>query len=492
MIGKRDNKFALYIATGKLLAMATQFVMPMFLTRFLTKSDYGLYAQFYLALNFLGAILCFGIPSNLFYFYEHKKGIEQMQVVWNTFVATMMFGLLGVTIVAIPPIGKYFIGNDLYQYFYIFIICLFLFIPSHIINTLPVVRKDKITTTLFPPIDIFLKVILVISFALIFNSIEGIFMAITILQSIIVMFLFFYIKRNYPINRNALSLSILKEQISYSLPFGVAVALNTVCSRIDKLVCISYLSVEEYATYSVAFFGIPGIMQIYDSICQTNVQNMAFEYRKQPSNVITIYKDFIIKTLSFSVPIIFVVCIFSKQIVTFLFTEKYVESTVYFQLYIFTFIFGMLGSGTILRATGKTRYSMYVYLISSMICIPCTYILIIKWSINGAICSALINTILPKILQIIIEMKLSKFSFKIYFPLKSILKIFLIATSLIIPIWLFNHYCNLRIIYCIVVAIIYISIVYAIELQYNVFIVNKDDLNKMIKTIKLPKINVVK
>ena len=157
MSGERSNKFAVYIAIGKLLAMAAQFVMPMFLTRFLTKADYGLYAQFYLALNFLGAILCFGIPSNLFYFYEKKHGIEQTQVVWNTFIATIIMGFIGVTILFIPAIGEYFLGQNLYQYLLIFTICLFFFIPSHIINTLPIVRKDKITTTLFPPFRHYIK-----------------------------------------------------------------------------------------------------------------------------------------------------------------------------------------------------------------------------------------------------------------------------------------------------------------------------------------------
>ncbi len=479
MSGERSNKFAVYIAIGKLLAMAAQFVMPMFLTRFLTKADYGLYAQFYLALNFLGAILCFGIPSNLFYFYEKKHGIEQTQVVWNTFIATIIMGFIGVTILFIPAIGEYFLGQNLYQYLLIFTICLFFFIPSHIINTLPIVRKDKITTTLFPPSDIILKIILVIAFALIFRTIKSIFIAISILQVVIVIFLFFYINQHFPITRSLISSSILKEQLAYSLPFGIAVALNTICARIDKLVCISYLTVEEYATYSIAFFGIPGIMQIYDSICQVNVQNMASVKETDSASIIQIYKSFVVKTLSFSLPIILIVFLFSEQIIEFLFTNKYLDATPYFQSYILTFIVGMLGSGTILRAIGKTRYSMYAYLASAIICIPFTYILIINYGINGAIISAMINVMLPKMLQIAIEMRLLKTPFRKYFPLKNVAKILIASIIPIIPIVIIPMLTKLSIIHCILLGIIYICIVYYFEIRNNIFLIDRNSLTKI-------------
>lgn len=479
MSGERSNKFAVYIATGKLLAMAAQFVMPMFLTRFLTKADYGLYAQFYLSLNFLGSILCFGIQSNLFYFYDKKHDIEQSQVVWNTFIATIVMGFLGVSILFIPVIGEYFLGQNLYQYLYIFVICLFFFIPSHIINTLPVVRKDKITTTLYPPSDIILKIILVITFALIFKSIKSIFIAISILQIAIVFFLFIYINRHYPITRNLVSGSILKEQLAYSIPFGIAVALNTVCARIDKLVCISYLTIEEYATYSIAFFGIPGIMQIYDSICQVNVQNMASVKENDSKSIIQMYKSFVVKTLSFSLPIILIVFLFSEQIIEFLFTDKYLDATPYFQLYILTFIVGMLGSGTILRAIGKTRYSMYAYLASAIICIPFTYILIINYGINGAIISAMINVMLPKMLQIAIEMRLLKTPFRKYFPLKNVAKILIASIIPIIPIVIIPMLTKLSIIHCILLGIIYICIVYYIEIRNNIFLIDRNSLTKI-------------
>ena len=85
------NQFAAYIALGKILAMAAQFVMPLFLTRSLSKADYGLYSQFYLVLGFVSAIFAFGIQSNLYYFYPGKNESEQRTIVQNTFLLLLLF-----------------------------------------------------------------------------------------------------------------------------------------------------------------------------------------------------------------------------------------------------------------------------------------------------------------------------------------------------------------------------------------------------------------
>ena len=144
-----------------------------------------------------------------------------------------------------------------------------------------------------------------------------------------------YILKSYPIKHREdfFSFSLLKEQFQYAFPFGIAVILSTTCNQIDKLICVNYLSIEEYAVYSIAFFGIPGVMQIYDALCQVNIMNMATEYKNGTiEQVKNLYQRFVVQTLSFSLPVIGVVCLFSPQIIHFLFSEKYLATEEDFDL----------------------------------------------------------------------------------------------------------------------------------------------------------------
>ena len=69
-----SNSFAVYVAIGKLIAMVCNFITPIFLARYLTRGNYGLYSQFLSIHGFLWSILSMGIPASLYYFYPRLEG----------------------------------------------------------------------------------------------------------------------------------------------------------------------------------------------------------------------------------------------------------------------------------------------------------------------------------------------------------------------------------------------------------------------------------
>lgn len=472
-----SNKFALYVSIGKIAAMIAQFVMPMFLTRHLSKADYGIYAQFYLVQNFLGAILCFGIQSNPYYFYPKSSDLRKKHIIWNSFLLLLLFGVVGSSVLFIPFVNDWLLKNEtLNNLLPIVLASIIFFIPTNLIDAIAVVKNNKSLAVIYHPASIIIKIIAVISFALIFKSIEAIIGSILLLNIIMFLIVLVCILKFYPIktNEKLISIPLLKEQLKYALPFGISVILSTTCNQVDKIMCVNYLTVEEYAIYSVAFFGIPGVMQIYDSLCVVNVMNMSTAFKDGAIETVkNLYKRFVVQTLSFSLPIIGIVCLFSPQIITFLFSEKYIDSVPFFRLYVLTFILGMVGSGTILRAIGKTKLSMRAFALSTIICIPLTFFAISKFGIWGAISCAMMNTMLPKLFQISFECKALKSSLKDYFPIRDIISITSISLIFIAPIIALNTLINLNLILCIVLSIIYLGLVYYFEIKYNVFIVDK-------------------
>ena len=161
---------AFYVAVGKILAMIAQFIMPLFLTRFLTKHDYGLYSQFYLIFGFLLSVLGMGMQSNLYFFYPKSSSNEQKHQVWGTYILLMFMGIIGCLFFLIPPINHFIVNNAyLEEYVYLIAACVFLGMPSLMIDPLSVVRKDKLLAIIYHPVEIVSKIILVIAFALIFK-----------------------------------------------------------------------------------------------------------------------------------------------------------------------------------------------------------------------------------------------------------------------------------------------------------------------------------
>ncbi len=484
---KPSNAFAAYIAAGRIIAMLCSFAMPIFLTRYLSKTDYGLYNQFYTVLLFLGSIFTFGIQSNLYYYYPTADDKTRKSIVGNTFIMIVLCGLIAFLILQLPFVNRLFIGEgEIRNYLFALCICICFYIPTQIIAPLFVVRKDKLLSILLPPTEVLLKLFVVIGAALVWGTIDKIFNSIVILQALLLIIVCIYSFYGiYRIDAPYFNYSQLKNQLSYALPFGFAVVLNAFAQRFDKIISISFLTTEDYATYSLAFFGVPGILQIYDSVCQVNVINMTKAYQAgQKSQMHEQYKDFCTKMLSFSLPLILVVFVFSREIIEFLFSEKYISSVPIFRIYILSIIITILGAGTILRAVNKTKFSLKAYAYSSIVSLPLTYFLIKEFGIWGAIISCLISQIIPRLIQIHFEKKVIGTTLKEYMPWNAFLIIVIYSCICIVPVCMLRNFFSLNIYACGFIGLLYLLCVYMLEIRKNLFLINQNVIYRYMAKLK--------
>src|SRR5690554_4974009 len=273
-----DNKQTFWLAFGKIIALLATLAVPLFLTRFLDKDEYGFYNQF------------------------------------NT------------------VFSSFFLANEQLQNYKITIYFLTIVLTlTSIIHPLYVVRKDIGISVWFPTFQVAIKAIAIVGFFLIIPNIESVINAIVISSILVLLIIASYlykIFKNLPVS-DSVDKKLMLEQFKYNLPIGLSVGLKTFTQRFDKLIGITYLSASSYASYSVAFFGIPGIQQIYDSISQVTIINMVKCFvNEEVEKAHLLYKSMVIKTMSFSIPLILIVCLNAKAIITFLFTAKYADATV--------------------------------------------------------------------------------------------------------------------------------------------------------------------
>lgn len=488
---RRSNSFALFTASGRILAMIAGFLMPILLTRFLSQENYGLYSQFNVLLAFTSSIFSFGMQSNLYYFFPGSDDKRQKALIGNTLFSLIVLALFAMVLLLIPQTAELFIGDGKLENFKgLIALGIFFSVPVLLVFPLFVTRGDKTLSVLYPPIETLLRVFIIIGTAMIFETIEYILLAMVIYHAL--QFVFTTVYSSWPYRKVVgkwFDYELLKSQLKYIAPFGVAVILATLFRQFDKMMCISFITPGEYAIYSLAFYGVPGINQVYDSVAEVNILNMSAAYKeKNIKETISLAQSYVVRLMSFSVPLILAVFVFSDIIIGFLFPPEYLAAVPFFRIYIFSFLVGAVGAGLVLRATGKTRYSLRAYLMSAVIYLPFTYFAIKYYGTWGAITSAMLGTILPKIFQIIFEIKILQISLWNYLPWKKIGRIILLSIFLIIPVAIINYITSLNIFIAGCISIIYVLAVWGIELKMGLFIISKDTLmmylSRIIKTIK--------
>ncbi|MGV8095731.1 MAG: lipopolysaccharide biosynthesis protein [Mangrovibacterium sp.] len=483
------------IMAGKIIALIATFAMPLFLTRFLTKYEYGIYSQFYIIINFCAFIFSLGIQSNLYFFFPKSNEQERKSLVIHTILFLMLFTLIAIGIVNIPLLSKYLIGQgDLANYVSFISLGILFILPVMVIEPLYVARNDQITSVFYPPAAVILRLIFVMGFAVCWNSLESVLYGVIVAAFLCFVFVIWYSSKGIDVKDigKMINPELAKKQLRYSYPFGLALILNTLALQFDKIICISFLTPTAFATYTIAFYGIPGVEQIYQSLSQVYLIKMALKHHEnKPNEISEIYKSLVTKTYSFSIPAIMLVLLYAKRIIVLFFTSKYVDAVPLFRIYILSFLVFMLGAGLILRATNRTIDSLKAYLCSSIITIPLTWYLIKHYGIWGGMTSAMVSILLPKAIQLYYEMKLVKSNFVSYFPWKQFLTIAMISLISIIPFAVVEYFFEWGNLMSVIFGFTYFGIVSLLEIKYKVFVFDQISIENLIKrlTIRIGHIN---
>lgn len=475
------------IMAGKIIALIATFAMPLFLTRFLSKSEFGLFSQFYVLVNFLTVLFSLGIQSNLYYFFPKVKPEEQKSLVIHTLLFLMCFTAVAIGLVNIPWLGRLIIGkSELINYVAFISLGILFLLPVIIIEPLYVAKTDNLTSIFYPPAVVLSRLFLVIGFAVTWHSLRSVMSGIIASALICFVFVVWYTLKGIRVaDFGRLIIPRLAiEQFKYSWPFGLALVLNTLALQFDKIICISFLTPAAFATYAIAFYGIPGVEQVYQSLSQVYLIKMTQKHHEnKPAEISEIYKSLVTKTYSFSVPAIVLVSLYAKRIIILFFTDKYLDAIPLFRIYILSFLVFMLGAGLILRATDRTLLSLKAYFFSSLVTLPLTYFLIKNYGIWGGISCAMISIILPKALQLRYEMQLVGSTVLTYFPWKKFAKIAAISLIAISPFAVIEFLFDYPNVWIAFFGTFYLALVSIIEMKYNVFVFDSLKISNLYKTI---------
>lgn len=472
------------LITGQILSLLLGFVLPLILVRVLTKNDYGLYAQFNVILSFCTVFFSFGLSSELYYSYPLANNREKRILVFQSLSMLFVAGMLAVAILYIPFVKDYFITDDSFVDSYAYLaIAVLLSVPEILITSLYVLNNDNKTSATFLPLMTVLRVVLILALYWAYPRIETVFVAI-ILSSLVK--LFYVVAYSFKVmNKNEkegwVDWQILKSQLRYSIPLGIASSVRIFVQQLDKLIILSFVSPAVYAVYSIAFYGVPGLTQVYLSFSQVYIPRMSVAYKEANlGSLIGLYHSMVSKTLSYTIPIVLIIILFADPIVPFVFSAKYMDSIPYFQIYLLTFIVSSIGCGNILRATGETRLSLMAYVYTAVIMLPFTYFAIKYYYLNGAITAATLGAILPKVLLSVYDARSIKKRVSQLYPWKSIMKIAVVSLGCLLPFVLIYKYVGHANFWLSLVWIAcYLLLTFALQLYYGVFVVSWADVKSL-------------
>lgn len=410
-------------------------LLPAFLSRVLDPNGFGIYAQFNLLLFFFVSFLGFGFSAELFYFFPNESDRQKKNIIIYCFIALIVLGGFAAIIMYFTPLYYFLVSEVGFGIANILIFVVMLSLPSNIMNALYVVRDDNLSALLYQPIFSASKLILLICGIYFFS--DYIYMYYAFLLLTIIQFLFVLMYVCVAIRKIGGRVDfdpyLINRQINYMIPLGLGNSLKVVLDQMDRLIILWSVSASSFAVYTVAIFGVPGLQQIYLTFSQVYLKNIVLAIKNNDaSNAVLIYRNMLSIVMSYTIPVLVFASIYSRDIIIFMFTDKYLEASNLYSLYLLIIFFSAFGSGIFLKAMDKNKYLLFSYALTILISIPLTFFLVSKFSLLGGVCSAIVSSAVQRILLAYFDSKVLKINLVKMFPLVVFVKI--IATTAICSI----------------------------------------------------------
>ncbi len=383
-----------------------------------------------------------GIPSSIYYFYQRVK--NKKEFIKRTVL--MIHGLAIVSSVLIAFMSGYLsdlLNNpQLVDVVFVFVLFILFQIPIKLFEPLMISTNNIMG---FVKVNLLFNILFFFAVAIPLVFFENI---LYVYYSMILFFIMQYIAVSVSIAREYIRLDekndstenfdecTLISQLRYSLPIGASGAIAELSRIVDKIIVSSYFSPAQLAIYARGAMEIPMLSVVINSLGNILMPNFVKSYADKDIDSILVYWHRSTVLIAIVVyPLMVLMIAIGDVIIPMLFTEKFNDSIIIFQIYTFGLIFRITTYDSIVRAIGQTKMLLRVTFISLFLNVILTILMIELLGIIGAPIATFLTILVVRLEMLRVIKKLLGISFSNVFPWGKLLKILLVSIFSLIVVY---------------------------------------------------------
>jgi O-antigen/teichoic acid export membrane protein len=334
-------KQSAWLMSAKVIGFVLSFLLPLLTVRFLTLGEVGVYRQAFLVIGSAIALLPLGFSMSAFYFLSRNKE-NRASTILNILLFNFVAGGAACFTLSLYPqlLGNVFQNDEIVKLAPLIGIAIWLGIFSAFLEVAPLANQETRLATLFIITTEFLKTALMAGAVVFFATVEA-FLYAAILHAVIqTITLFGYLISRFPNFWKSFDRKFFREQIIYTLPFGLAGVLFTIQTNLPSYFVGYRFSQAEYAIYAYGSFELPLITMLYESFSAVMIPRMSELQSQGKKREMLLMTIGVMQKLAFVyLPLCaFLMVVADKFIIT-LFTKNFQESVPIFQLNLLIFPF---------------------------------------------------------------------------------------------------------------------------------------------------------
>ncbi|MEN3334108.1 MAG: hypothetical protein V7641_3473 [Blastocatellia bacterium] len=357
--GSLTMRAALYMF-AKTVAFMFSFLLPLLLVRRLSQHEFGLYKQVFLVVGTALSILPLGVGMSAYYFLPRERE-RQGQVIFNILLFYLFMAGGICLLFALRPqiVAVIFNSTDLIQYAPLIGVVILLWVISSFLEIAAVAHQEVRLATLFVVGSQFTKTALLLAATLMFETVWGLIYAAMLQGALQTLIMLLYLKSRFGVFWRSFRWAMMRRQLAYALPLGVAAVIIGLQSDIDNYFVANRFGAAAYAIYAIGCFQLPLIAIISDSMGSVMIPRVSYLQKFNRHREIIEVTARVMRELSILYfPIYAFLLIMGRDFLSLLFTEQYLASYPIFAINITLIPLAIITSACdpVMRAYAEHRF----------------------------------------------------------------------------------------------------------------------------------------
>lgn len=352
-------KDALTLMGSKLINYMIMLASMMILTRISSLTEYGTYSQLLILVRLGGTVMMLGLPACLSYFLaNYTEPTKRRRFLSAFFTLNTILGLLtGAVLVVCLPLAEAYFHNAYLRAFALFLAVYpwAMLTNSTIENLLISLGKSRaiIPFKTAHNAAILLSLLLFTQLPWSFARYMTVYLIVEIVFALIT-----YLLGGRAVGglRPCLDRELIKAILLFSVPLGLASAVATLQAETDKLLIGYFYTSEQLALYASAAQELP-VSIISTALVTVLLPRVARKLHDGAAgDAVALWKDATVIGLIANTFFAAGLCVFAREAVVLLYSEKYAASAPIFAIYSLALVVRSTYFGMILNCSGNTEY----------------------------------------------------------------------------------------------------------------------------------------
>jgi O-antigen/teichoic acid export membrane protein len=349
---------AAWILVAKVFAFALAFFLPLVLVRRLSQYEFGLYKQVFLVVGTAITMLPLGFGMSAYYFLPRERE-RQPHIIINILIFYMGMAGAACAVLFVSPetFAAIFNSPDLIEYAPLVGVVILLWVVSSFLDIVAVANQEPKLASLFIITSQATKSLLLIGAAVWFSTVRALIFAAIIQGVVQLALLLVYLRSRFVGFWRSFDPSVLRMQLSYALPLGLAGLLFTLQMDLHNYFVSNRFGPSVYAVYAIGCFQLPLVGMLSEAVCSVMIPQVSQLQKQGQSREIILLTARVMRKLSLVYfPLYAFLLVAGREFITVLFTEQYIGSWPIFAINITMVPAGILVLDPILRAYAEQRY----------------------------------------------------------------------------------------------------------------------------------------